>query len=228
MTVILYTPPRLKEPHSDYIVRILRQNIIACQLIPGSMISEHYLKDIFNVSRSPIREALITLNKEELVDIRPQQGTYISKIKISWVKNFLFMRHIIEVAVLQEVCSCFPQEYLLRLKTNVYHQEQILEFTPQLFLQLDNEFHEIIYSAVNKQDVWKSLESLSTAYDRLTYLLLLQEPKFYSIFVNHHRQTLDILESNNPDKVHQVIDSHTGSMFPRLIDTINKYPDYIC
>lgn len=215
--------PHFKEKQSDFVARILKKKIISFELKPDDKISEHYLTNLFNISRPSIREALITLEKENLIHIRPQQGTYVTRIDIAWIKNFLFMRNAIEKAIIQEACVNFPEKYLCELQVNVYHQRQIKHFTPKLFLELDDNFHRIIYRAVNKEDIWESLISLSIPYDRLTYLLLLNEPQFYDTFVQHHVDTLYFLENK---EVTQNSD-HVGSTFPLFLDIINKYPQYI-
>ena len=62
------------------IYHILKDDIQYLRLMPGSIIRENELAEQLGCSRTPIREALIRLSSEYLVDIYPQRGTYVSNI----------------------------------------------------------------------------------------------------------------------------------------------------
>ena len=64
----------------SYAVRVLRSNIISLQLPPGSIVSENEISTALNLSRTPIREALIELSRSKLVEILPQKGSYVTRI----------------------------------------------------------------------------------------------------------------------------------------------------
>ena len=67
-------------------------------LPPGSPIREKDLSEQMEVSRTPIREALLQLEKEGLVEIYPQSGTRISKISMEEVRESHFIRQAMENA----------------------------------------------------------------------------------------------------------------------------------
>ena len=68
------------ETARSYAMRVLLYNIIHVELQPGSAVSENELSSALSLSRTPIREALIELNRIGLVEILPQRGSYISKM----------------------------------------------------------------------------------------------------------------------------------------------------
>ena len=69
-------------------MRVLLYNIIHIELRPGSAVSENELSSSHSLSRTPVREALIELNRIGLVEIRPQRGSCIYWSKILHSKNF--------------------------------------------------------------------------------------------------------------------------------------------
>ena len=71
---------------------------------------------ILHLSRTPIREALIELNKVGLVEIQPQRGSYIAKIDYELIEEYRFMRLVLENAVLKLACEGISQEYMDKLK----------------------------------------------------------------------------------------------------------------
>ena len=76
----------------------LHHLIVHCVIPPGSPIREKDLSEQMEVSRTPIREALLQLEKEGLVEIYPQSGTRISKISMEEVRESHFIREAMESA----------------------------------------------------------------------------------------------------------------------------------
>lgn len=99
-----------------YALRVLQYNIINLELVPGSTVSENELSAILNLSRTPVREALIELSKVGLVEIQPQRGSYIAKIDYELIEESRFMRLVLENAVLKLACESISQEYMDKLK----------------------------------------------------------------------------------------------------------------
>ena len=60
-----------------------RENITSLQLAPGTTVSTQELAAKLQVSRTPVREAFIRLQKEDLVEITPQKGTMVSRIDLT-------------------------------------------------------------------------------------------------------------------------------------------------
>ena len=111
------------ENSKNYIYRILKANIMSLFLKPGEKISEAELQEIFKTSRSPIREALVKLEKENLIEIFPQKGTKVSLIDLNLVDDTLFMRKILESEVMKLVLeSNLNKEILLKKLKNNYPQ----------------------------------------------------------------------------------------------------------
>ena len=76
-----------EETNSDYAYRLIRRNIMNLYLKPGAVLNEAELSDQLGMSRTPIREALILLKNEGLVDIMPQRGSRVSHISLSLVRE---------------------------------------------------------------------------------------------------------------------------------------------
>ena len=134
-----------------YALRVLQYNIINLELVPGSTVSENELSAILNLSRTPVREALIELSKVGLVEIQPQRGSYIAKIDYELIEESRFMRLVLENAVLKLACEGISQEYMDKLKENLRMEDNILkkENAERLF-ELDNEFHKLLFHSVDK------------------------------------------------------------------------------
>ena len=135
------------ENNKDYSYRVIKEAIMSLELKPGQAISEIELADMLNISRTPIREVMAKLKEEYLVEVLPQVGTYVSKIKSQLIEEAAFMRFTLEKEVLKLACESFPQDKILDLKRNIALQEELHGQigVEREFHKLDKNFHQIIY-----------------------------------------------------------------------------------
>ena len=135
----------------SYAVRVLLYNIIHLELQPGTAVSENELSSTLSLSRTPVREALIELNRIGLVEILPQRGSYISKIDYNIVEESRFLRLVTENAILKLLCDKISDSDMDALEYNVKKQQRSLEQQDrETFLELDNAFHELLFRAADK------------------------------------------------------------------------------
>lgn len=111
MTTLTLSLFKENESVREYAYRTLRENILKLKLKPGDKISEKEISDTLSISRTPVREAFIRLSQEQLLEVLPQRGTYISKINTSQIAEFRFLRVTLEQAVMKLACEKFPPEY---------------------------------------------------------------------------------------------------------------------
>ena len=95
-------------------------------LKPGAVLNEAELSEQLGMSRTPIREALILLKNEGLVDIMPQRGSRVSHISLSLVREGYFMRRILETAIIQEIAGTLSSGQTKAMKNNLELQRQEL------------------------------------------------------------------------------------------------------
>ena len=72
-----------RENGRDYAMRVIRDGIISLELEPGSVISDRELATEMNLSRTPVREALLELAKVKIVEIYPQRGISLRRRSLS-------------------------------------------------------------------------------------------------------------------------------------------------
>ncbi len=91
------------------------------------------------MSRTPVREALQELQKIKLIEVFPQRGSVISHIDFDIVEETVFLRRVLEKAVVEELCDCITEEKLQELDKNIRLQEFYLDSrSPNKILELDN------------------------------------------------------------------------------------------
>ena len=189
-----------KETGKDYVYRVLKDNIMCLELKPGELLSESDLAKKLNVSRTPIREVLIKLKAEKLIEVKPQAGTYVSLIDWNLIEEAIFIRYNLEKEALREACENFSEDTLMEMEKCLFAQKLIAQKGDNLleFHNLDKEFHKLLFVGINKTNVWESICNISTHYNRMR---LLAEMKLNKAFlVDQHITYLDIIKNKNGNR----------------------------
>jgi DNA-binding GntR family transcriptional regulator len=211
----------------NFVYRVLKNNIMILKLHPGQNISEVEIGDLLSVSRTPIRESIVKLTEERLVDVYPQKGSFISLIDLEQIEEAFFMRRIVEKEVLKLAVENFSEESLKELEKNLKFQNiiaQMEEDHTELFF-LDNDFHKIIYKGVKKEKVWHSVQTLNTHYDRIRFLDAIEKTNLQPT-LDQHQEIIDIIKNKDLAAVDGIIDKHLSNFKNKIDFLIEKYPAY--
>ena len=114
-----------KETCKEYVYRVLKDNIMSLELSPGEILSESDLSKKLNVSRTPIREVLIKLKAEKLIEVKPQAGTYVSQIDWNLIEEAIFIRYNLEKEALKEACENFSEDTLIEMEKCLFAQKLV-------------------------------------------------------------------------------------------------------
>lgn len=213
-----------------YAHRIILDNIINLELPPGSAISENDLSVSLNLSRTPVREALIEMTRLDLVKIYPQKGSFVSKIDYDLIEESKFIRLSLELAALRLLCEQgIPADVLALFHKNLEAQRRYVQ-NPGVYntmLELDNEFHRLIFQAVNKQRTYEFIRTQMVHFDRLrvlAYRMLKTEKNEQTL--NDHENIMYAMEKRDAELAEMVMSRHlTRHLFDKNeLDRI--CPDY--
>lgn len=159
------------ETATHYVCRLLYYNIVMLFVPPGALIREAKIADMLGISKTPVHQAVALLEQVLLVDVRPQSATHVSRISYDLLRQSSFMRFAIEPTVFAQAAAAISTEDVARLWENVEQQRQTGDV--YRFIELDNEFHRMVYAAAGKEYVWASLSRVSSHYDRVRHMGLL-------------------------------------------------------
>lgn len=213
-----------------YAHRIILDNIINLELPPGSAISENDLSVSLNLSRTPVREALIEMTRLDLVKIYPQKGSFVSRIDYDLIEEAKFIRLSLELAALRLLCEQgIPADVLTLFHENLAAQQRYVQ-TPGTYntmLELDNDFHKLIFQAVNKQRTYDFIRTQMVHFDRLrvlAYRILKAEKNEQTL--NDHENIMYAMEKRDAELAEMVMSRHlTRHLFDKNeLDRI--CPDY--
>lgn len=213
------------ETVSGYALRIIKDNIVTLQLEPGKMVSEAELARELGVSRTPVREALISLSRSSVVEALPQRGYIVSLIDQSLVDESRFLRLVLEKAIIEVICNDCDKKDLLAIKENIQLQEfYVNEDNSGKILELDNDFHRLLFTAAKKENVYSIVCSLSTQFDRVRNLSI--SSKRIANIVIDHKQIFEAILNKDKEKAIEVIEFHLSRYQTDLIALKEEYPQY--
>lgn len=146
----------------------LRQDILQCELRPGTEFREGEMVEKFGVSKSPIRDALQRLELEGLIEITPRRGHRVAPISIADTSDMLDMRAILEAGALRLAIARANRSELKTLdEFRTANTEKLSEFA-----DYNRRFHMALCEVSKNQRILSSMARLMEDYDRLCIVSL--------------------------------------------------------
>jgi len=155
----------------DKIYELLRRDIVRLDMAPGASISEKDLCARFEVSRTPVREALQRLAEEDLVDILPHSGTWVSRISFALAEEGFVLRRALEIESVRRACSTITDQDMAELDALVAAMRRILDEDRLAdYLEIDDAFHAAIARISGYPRIWKFIGLAKVQLDRMRQL----------------------------------------------------------
>ena len=155
---------------SPQVYQMLKEAIVRADLQPGQRLSDIELAKTLDISRQPIREAFMRLQAEDLLDVRPQRGTFIKRISVPAVLDARFVREAIEADIVRVVAESAENPVIKELKGLLTAQRKLLKQPPAQFMRLDDQFHRTLAEAAGRPYAWRVIEDVKTQMDRVRFL----------------------------------------------------------
>jgi DNA-binding GntR family transcriptional regulator len=204
----------------------LREDIVSLALKPGTVLSRNELSAHFDLSVTPIRDALTRLEEDGLIDIYPQHATRVRGISIDSARQAHFLRLALELETVRTLAEEHDASLVPALYALVLQQRDALErrdFTA--FSSADQAFHRHLYSAARVEDLWRLMRSRSGNMDRLRRLHLPLNNKAESV-LKDHADIADAIGRRDAAGAEAAVRRHLSGTLSQLDALRAKYPDY--
>jgi DNA-binding GntR family transcriptional regulator len=204
------------------VYRILRARIIEGDIAPGTRLSEAEISRLMNVSRQPVREAFIKLRDEGLVEVRPQRGTFVTRISIDAVSDARFMREAIEADIVKLLADRRDQQQVVALRRLIQLQQGLGRSELNRFMELDEQFHRTLAEFAGKATAWKVIAGMKAHFDRVRYLSSVQKP--LQRLVDQHEAVVDAIEKQDRAGAEKAIRYHLREVLRDLPIVVAEDP----
>lgn len=211
---------------NDLTYKRIRNDIMDLTLEPGTTVSVQKLADMYGVSRTPAREAVVRLQKENLVEVFPQAKTMISKIDLKRIREERFIRKALELALVDDFLqNCSPlvtdaMEYVVSVQKKHLNAEKGREF-----FTADNNFHRIIFETAGKSLAWSLIRDV-VSHDNRFRILSTKIEGIDRKIVSEHEEILKAAKDGDAGKMRELLGSHLDKVQTELGDLLDRYPQY--
>lgn len=204
-------PDSRNRPNRRVIYETLRRKVLTLDLEPGSALSEKDLATSLGVSRTPVREGLILLAEEGLVQVFPQIGSFVSRVDPQRVADAQFLREAVELTALDDVPDDLDEDLLAELADNLARQRSA-EVDVEEFFALDEEFHRGLLRLSGHERAWPTVVSAKGHLDRARRLGL-YESSPPEVYVDQHVEILDAIRAHDLDRTRATMRTHLRAVF---------------
>jgi DNA-binding GntR family transcriptional regulator len=200
---------------------VLRRDIIGGLRSPRALLSEQEIAAGFGVSRTPVREAMIKLAEEGLIEIFPQYGSFVAPIKLRDVFDSQFAREALECAAVEKAAERLDEFQDRQLKAVIKRQRDHLQ--PQdrdAFFRADEDLHMLILKIAGHGTAWHFVESAKVQMDRVRHIAITMPRKQASILAEHQAVVDRLLARDRAGAV-DAMRTHLRGIF-RTVDMLRN------
>ena len=204
----------------------LRERIVDLTLPPGSLVDKHEVAAEYKVSPTPVREAILKLEEERLIDVFPQSRTVVSLIDVQHAREAHFLRLSVEVEIARRLSGKLTKAQVAELRALVERQSVALESDDLgAFTADDNRFHARLYEFAGVGGLWEMVRTRRAHIDRLRRLHLPAPGKAKAIIKEHRRQ-LDLLARGDTESAEKAVRAHLQGTLAASDEIRERFPQY--
>ena len=204
----------------------LRAELVSMQRRPGEVISEAEIALSYGVSRTPVREAILKLSDEGLLEIFPQSGIFVARIPIAALPEAIIIRKALEATTAQLAAERAAPSQILSLHSILERQREAnATGESDAFHRADEMFHAAIAEVAGYPGIWTLIQQVKVHVDRYRRLTLPQQGRITRV-IAEHEAILAAIEAHDPAGARTAMEIHLESLLGNLSTTQNINPEF--
>ncbi|WP_239002669.1 GntR family transcriptional regulator [Rhodovastum atsumiense] len=199
------------------VYRVLRGEIMSMARKPGEPINDREIEAALGVSRTPIREAILRLAGENLVEVLPQSGTFVARIPLATLPEAIVIRRALEELTVRAAAEHATESQVAGLQASLARQrEHAAADDPVGFYAADEAFHAAIAAAAGYPTTWKLVQQVKVQVDRYCHLSLPQ-PGRMARLLKEHTAIVNAIRAHDPLQAVAALDAHLNNLLAGLV-----------
>lgn len=208
------------------IYRDLRTQIVSLRRKPGEPVAEKLIAQDFGVSRTPVREAILRLADEGLIEIFPQSGTFVSRIPVDALPEAFAIRKALEEATVRYAAERASGSQIALLRANLELQrEMATEGNYGGFHQADEAFHAMIAEIGGYPGFWTVTQQVKVQIDRYRLLTLPMQGRILKV-IEEHAAIVEAVAARDPAAAVRALDRHLDDLQTTINEARRSNPAY--
>lgn len=213
----------MQESGRDRALRYLREVVLVDPDVQGTFLSEVELARRIGVSRTPVREALMLLVADGLVELAPGRGAHVPPMSGRQVRELMELRALFEKhAAARTIDSgTAPVQEMADL---LVEQEKLAASGPDnpdaasAFIECDVRFHQVLIDAADNATMSRSYAALRVKQHRIGMSALFRAADRQRAVCGEHARIVDALAGGDADRASEAIDQHIGCTLQVLLE----------
>ncbi|MGP0049009.1 MAG: GntR family transcriptional regulator [Solirubrobacteraceae bacterium] len=185
----------------------VKQRLLDGRYAGGSLLSENEIARRLGISRTPVRQAFLQLEAEELLDLYPRRGALVRPISAAEIDDVLEARLLIEQHCARRVAAR-GAALAGALEGSLAEQERLLRDGGGDFTSSDRRFHRTIVAANGNAILTRQYDSLRDRQLRITAAAVAQDRDRLARFIADHRQIAAAIERGDGDAAAELMGAH--------------------
>ncbi len=188
--------------------------------------SEKAICEGLGISRTPLREAILQLHAEKLVEVRPNAGTFVSQIDLQHVVDGQVVREALEMKVVRLAARKLTKEFARALDFNL-HQQRVLAAEKDYdgFYDLDEGMHQLICEFGSSPQIWRIVTGAKAHLDRVRRLAFPEEHHL-DIVLAEHTAIIDGLKAGDAQAASEAMSGHLNRVFNTIRHLLSRRSEF--
>jgi DNA-binding GntR family transcriptional regulator len=192
---------------ADFVADQLRRQIITGELAAGARLRQTEIAEQFEVSTTPVREALASLSREGFVRRDPHRGVVVFRPTLAEIRENYEIRLALEPLATELAAKTIDESDLVKLDA-LHEQMCQRDLPPSRATELNHEFHRIIYVASGRMQLLAMIERLRDTADAFLPLLARDSSPNYDDLLREHAEIIAALRARAPRRAHKAMTVH--------------------
>ena len=202
----------------------IRREILSNKLRSGDPVPVERFVDELRLSRTPVREAILRLQREGLIEIRPRMGTFVSHLDIRQIREMYELRRLLEGYAAKLAAARVPPEEVRRLRRELrLYATESSKPDCKGMSGSGKKIHTMIIEHCGNQALADMLRSMQDHFARFRSISLEIPEKVISSH-NEHLAILDALEDGDADQAERLVHQHFEHAAQFLLDSLVSAP----
>jgi DNA-binding GntR family transcriptional regulator len=220
--------PRIqRESASDVVYKLLRTDIIQGRYLPLQRLYEPEVARTFEVSRTPLREALKKLETEGFVERRRAGGLVVAPIDADDVASLYLIRSLLEGEVARQAAEKATPADILELRNLISQMALLAPDHPKEATEVGHRFHSKLAQIANNPRCDEIVAHVMRLLERYWALTVLMDAPRRSIAVDEHRKIIDAVAAHDPDRAEADMRSHIVAGSANVVDGVRRHLDEV-
>lgn len=209
----------------DQVYELLRKLIVELSLPPESALVEQEVASVLKVSKTPVREAIIRLSREGLVQVVPKSGSYVTAISLDRYLQACFVRTQLEVGCIKRLAAQgVGMADQVKLKALLKEQEAAMDQSDDArFFELDEALHKRFFLLAGLSGVWEIMNFAKAEMDRVRHLKRQFGIRQRHFVIEEHAALVDAIIDRDPDRAELAMMDNIGAVEDEMV-SISENP----